>query len=207
MKYALTFIFGAAAGAVVSFFVTRSVERKKADEQIAAVTSKMHEIENDNDILRDVKQKSDVNLNKPYDELAKEEPVEYVQDGEGGPIVKVTEIDYNAISNAKKPVKVKPIKAEDMIQSVDEQKYYDYVNNKNYGESNFTFYQGDGVLVDEETGMRVSSPEKYVGSHGVDAMRKVSVEEVYYVDQKDEIVNCIAISEDSYYEDEPEDDE
>ena len=51
------------------------------------------------------------------------------------------------------------------------------------------------------------NPEKYVGPNGVDAMKECSVEEVYFVDEKDEIINCITIAEDSYYGSEPETDE
>lgn len=198
MKYAISFIVGAVVGATVSYFITSKCERKKADEQIAAVTSKMKELKDEDGInivpgFVNRKKENDI----PVEAVANNEPT--------SPIVKVTEIDYNAISNAKKPVKKKENFKEEIIQ-VDEHKYYDCVNNKNYGESIFTFYQGDGVLVDEETGRRVFDPEKYVGPHGVDAMRKVSVEEVYYADEKDEIINCITISEDSYYEDEPEND-
>ena len=198
MKYAISFIVGAVVGATVSYFITSKCERKKADEQIAAVTSKMKELKDEdgiNIVPGFVKKENDIPVE--VEAVANNEPT--------SPIVKVTEIDYNAISNAKKPVKKKENLREEILQ-VDEHKYYDYVNNKNYGESIFTFYQGDGVLVDEETGRRVFDPEKYVGPHGVDAMRKVSVEEVYYADEKDEIVNCITISEDSYYEDEPEND-
>lgn len=198
MKYAISFIVGAVVGATVSYFITSRCERKKADEQIAAVTSKMKELKDEdgiNIVNGFVKKENDI----------PEETVAVANNEPTSPIVKVTEIDYNAISNAKKPVKKKENLMEEILQ-VDEHKYYDYVNNKNYGESIFTFYQGDGVLVDEETGRRVFDPEKYVGPHGVDAMRKVSVEEVYYADEKDEIVNCITISEDSYYEDEPEND-
>ena len=198
MKYAISFIVGAVVGATVSYFITSRCERKKADEQIAAVTSKMKELKDEdgiNIVPGFVKKENDIPVE--VEAVANNEPT--------SPIVKVTEIDYNAISNAKKPVKKKENLREEILQ-VDEHKYYDYVNNKNYGESIFTFYQGDGVLVDEETGRRVFDPEKYVGPHGVDAMRKVSVEEVYYADEKDEIVNCITISEDSYYEDEPEND-
>lgn len=198
MKYAISFIVGAVVGATVSYFITSRCERKKADEQIAAVTSKMKELKDEdgiNIVNGFVKKENDI----------PEETVAVANNEPTSPIVKVTEIDYNAISNAKKPVKKKENLREEILQ-VDEHKYYDYVNNKNYGESIFTFYQGDGVLVDEETGRRVFDPEKYVGPHGVDAMRKVSVEEVYYADEKDEIVNCITISEDSYYEDEPEND-
>ena len=198
MKYAISFIVGAVVGATVSYFITSRCERKKADEQIAAVTSKMKELKDEdgiNIVPGFVKKENDIPVEA--EAVANNEPT--------SPIVKVTEIDYNAISNAKKPVKKKENLREEILQ-VDEHKYYDYVNNKNYGESIFTFYQGDGVLVDEETGRRVFDPEKYVGPHGVDAMRKVSVEEVYYADEKDEIVNCITISEDSYYEDEPEND-
>ena len=198
MKYAISFIVGAVVGATVSYFITSRCERKKADEQIAAVTSKMKELKDEdgiNIVPGFVKKENDIPVEA--EAVANNEPT--------SPIVKVTEIDYNAISNAKKPVKNKENLREEILQ-VDEHKYYDYVNNKNYGESIFTFYQGDGVLVDEETGRRVFDPEKYVGPHGVDAMRKVSVEEVYYADEKDEIVNCITISEDSYYEDEPEND-
>lgn len=198
MKYAISFIVGAVVGATVSYFITSRCERKKADEQIAAVTSKMKELKDEdgiNIVPGFVKNENDIPVE--VEAVANNEPT--------SPIVKVTEIDYNAISNAKKPVKNKENLREEILQ-VDEHKYYDYVNNKNYGESIFTFYQGDGVLVDEETGRRVFDPEKYVGPHGVDAMRKVSVEEVYYADEKDEIVNCITISEDSYYEDEPEND-
>ena len=198
MKYAISFIVGAVVGATVSYFITSRCERKKADEQIAAVTSKMKELKDEdgiNIVPGFVKKENDIPVE--VEAVANNEPT--------SPIVKVTEIDYNAISNAKKPVKNKENLREEILQ-VDEHKYYDYVNHKNYGESIFTFYQGDGVLVDEETGRRVFDPEKYVGPHGVDAMRKVSVEEVYYADEKDEIVNCITISEDSYYEDEPEND-
>lgn len=198
MKYAISFIVGAVVGATVSYFITSRCERKKADEQIAAVTSKMKELKDEdgiNIVPGFVKKENDIPVE--VEAVANNEPT--------SPIVKVTEIDYNAISNAKKPVKKKENLREEILQ-VDEHKYYEYVNNKNYGESIFTFYQGDGVLVDEETGRRVFDPEKYVGPHGVDAMRKVSVEEVYYADEKDEIVNCITISEDSYYEDEPEND-
>lgn len=198
MKYAISFIVGAVVGATVSYFITSRCERKKADEQIAAVTSKMKELKDEdgiNIVPSFVKKENDIPVE--VEAVANNEPT--------SPIVKVTEIDYNAISNAKKPVNKKENLREEILQ-VDEHKYYDYVNNKNYGESIFTFYQGDGVLVDEETGRRVFDPEKYVGPHGVDAMRKVSVEEVYYADEKDEIVNCITISEDSYYEDEPEND-
>lgn len=198
MKYAISFIVGAVVGATVSYFITSKCERKKADEQIAAVTSKMKELKDEdgiNIVPGFVKKENDIPVE--VEAVANNEPT--------SPIVKVTEIDYNAISNANKPVKKKENLREEILQ-VDEHKYYDYVNNKNYGESIFTFYQGDGVLVDEETGRRVFDPEKYVGPHGVDAMRKVSVEEVYYADEKDEIVNCITISEDSYYEDEPEND-
>lgn len=198
--HVISFIVGAVVGATVSYFITSKCERKKADEQIAAVTSKMKELKDEdgiNIVPGFVKREKENDIPVEVEAVANNEPT--------SPIVKVTEIDYNAISNAKKPVKNKENLREEILQ-VDEHKYYDYVNNKNYGESIFTFYQGDGVLVDEETGRRVFDPEKYVGPHGVDAMRKVSVEEVYYADEKDEIVNCITISEDSYYEDEPEND-
>jgi hypothetical protein len=190
MKGIIGFVIGAAVGSVASYFVTREIERKKANEQIAAVTDKMNELKENNDILKDVRHKSDTNLEKSYEDIAKVPE---------GPILANNTVDYAAIANSKK-VKAPKSNEDVMIKEIDEQKYYDCVNNKNYGESVFTFYQGDGVLVDEETGMRVSNPEKYVGPNGVDAMKRVSVEEVYYADEKDEIINCITITEDSYYE-------
>lgn len=194
MKYFVTFVVGAVVGATVSYFITRHVERKNADDQIAAVTDKMREIKG---FVKETDDIPVVNLKTPDDVKEYDEPTT--------PIITLSEIDYSAISNAKKPAK-KINKASYDILQVDEQKYYDYINNKSYGEFAFTFYQGDGVLVNEETGNRVLDPEKYVGPNGVDAMRKVSVEEVYYVDERDEIINCITISEDTYYEEEPEDD-
>lgn len=190
------FVVGAVVGATVSYFVTRKVERKNADDQIAAVTSKMNELKKDNDILKDVRKKSDANLEKPYDEIAKSPAAN-------------NDIDYNAISNSKKVVKeVKPIVEDERIKEIQEAEYYNCIKNKKYEESAFTFYQGDGVLVNEESGMRVSHPERYVGLHGVDAMKKINVEEIYFADTIDEIVNCITISNDSYYDEEyPEEDE
>ena len=183
MNY-LYFIAGAVAGAAVSYFVTRKVERKHADEQIEAVKAKLTEIKNDNEILKNARKNSDINLEKPYDEIAKSPAAN-------------NDIDYTKF--AKKPESPKKKEKDPKIKAISENEYFTYINNKSYSEAAFTFYQGDGSLVDEESGMIVIDPEKYVGPSGVDAMKEASVEEIYYVDEIDEIINCITISEDSYY--------
>ena len=162
----LTFVLGAAVGATVSYFIVSKSEHKKADEQIKAVTDKMAELQKDNDILRDVRIKSDKNLNKPYDTLLEPEKSETeVPDDESD--VK-QEIDYSAISKKNKAANV-VIKNDD-ITEITEHEYFNYINNKNYSETTFTFYQGDNTLVDDESGMAVHNPEKYVGASGVDAI-------------------------------------
>lgn len=192
----LTFVLGAAVGATVSYFIVSKSERKKADEQIKAVTDKMAELKKDNDILRDVRIKSDKNLNKPYDTLLEPaKPETEVPDDESD--VK-QEIDYSAISKKNKAANV-VIKNDD-ITEITEHEYFNYINNKNYSETTFTFYQGDNTLVDDESGIAVHNPERYVGASGVDAMSKLSVEETYFVDEMNEVVNCITISEDPYYD-------
>lgn len=187
MKGTFIFVLGAAVGAVASYFITRNVERKKADEQIAAVTAKMTAIKEDYDILKDVKK----NLNKPFAPV--EEPVTLSED-----VPPTQEIDYSAISKKNKASGIR-IKNDD-ITEITEHEYFNYINNKNYSETTFTFYQGDNTLVDDESGMAVHNPERYVGASGVDAMSKLSVEETYFVDEMNEVVNCITISEDPYYD-------
>ena len=187
MKGTFIFVLGATVGAVASYFITRNVERKKADEQVAAVTAKMAVIKEDYDILKDVKK----NLNKPFAPV--DEPVALSED-----VVPNQEIDYSAISKKNKAANV-VIKNDD-ITEITEHEYFNYINNKNYSETTFTFYQGDNTLVDDESGMAVHNPEKYVGASGVDAMSKLSVEETYFVDEMNEVVNCITISEDPYYD-------
>ena len=187
MKGTFIFVLGATVGAVASYFITRNVERKKADEQVAAVTAKMAAIKEDYDILKDVKK----NLNKPFAPV--DEPVALPED-----VAPNQEIDYSAISKKNKAANV-VIKNDD-ITEITEHEYFNYINNKNYSETTFTFYQGDNTLVDDESGMAVHNPEKYVGASGVDAMSKLSVEETYFVDEMNEVVNCITISEDPYYD-------
>lgn len=197
MKGIVGFVAGAAVGAVVSYLITCKVERDKATQQIDAVKAKMSELKEDNDILRDVRKKAQENYEKPFYKIA--ETAE--------PENKNNTVEYNKVFKPKEVVKdVKD--AIPGIKQVDESGYFQYIQNKSYGESVFTFYQGDGSLVDEETGMKVINPEKYVGPNGVDAMKECTVEEVYFVDEKDEIINCITIAEDSYYDKtEPETDE
>ena len=88
----------------------------------------------------------------------------------------------------------------DDITEITEHEYFNYINNKNYSETTFTFYQGDNTLIDDESGRAVHDPEKYVGASGVDAMSKLTVEETYFVDEMNEVVNCVTIAEDSYYD-------
>ena len=189
MKGIIGFVAGAAVGAVVSYLITCKVERDKATQQIDAVKAKMSELKEDNDILRDVRKKAEKNYEKPFYKITD------VPEQEN----KNNDVEYNKVFKPKEVVKdVKD--AIPGIKQVDESGYFQYIQNKSYGESVFTFYQGDGSLVDEETGMKVINPEKYVGPNGVDAMRECTVEEVYFVDEKDEIINCITIAEDSYYD-------
>lgn len=189
MKGIVGFVAGAAVGAVVSYLITCKVERDKATQQIDAVKAKMSELKEDNDVLRDVRKKAQENYEKPFYKIAD------VPEQEN----KNNEVEYNKVFKPKEVVKdVKD--AIPGIKQVDESGYFQYIQNKSYGESVFTFYQGDGSLVDEETGMKVINPEKYVGPNGVDAMKECTVEEVYFVDEKDEIINCITIAEDSYYD-------
>jgi len=195
MKGVIGFIVGAVAGAAVSYFVTSKIERTKANEQIEAVKAKMTELKEDNDILRDVRQKATANYNKPFEPLAKFEKVTEEANNK---------IDYNEIST-NKVKKPQVVKEDQEIHEVDEHSYFNYVTNKKFNEAAYTFYQGDGTLVDETSGMRVINPEKYVGEHGVDAMTDASVEEVFYVDEENKIVNCINISEDSYYDEDDSD--
>jgi uncharacterized membrane-anchored protein YhcB (DUF1043 family) len=196
MKGVIGFVVGAVVGATVSYFVTSKIERTKASEQIEAVKSKMTELKEDNDILRDVRQKATANYNKPFEPLAKEKE-EVTETANNG-------VNYNEIST-NKVKKPQVVKEDQGIREVDEHSYFNYVSNKKFNEAAYTFYQGDGTLVDETSGMRVINPEKYVGEHGVDAMTDASVEEVFYVDEENKIVNCINISEDSYYDEDDSD--
>jgi len=189
MRGALAFIFGAVTGATVSYFVTAKIERDKATDQIEAVKAKMAELKEDNDILRDVRQKAEANYEKPIEMIVPEESA--------------GETDYNAISVKKKKSKPKVVKEEE-IKQVDEHAYFTYINSKDFEEKVFTFYQGDNSLVDEETGMLVPDPERFVGADGVDAMSKLTVEETYYADEANKSISCITISEDSYYGSEEE---
>lgn len=195
MKGVIGFVVGAVVGATVSYFVTSKIERTKANEQIEAVKAKMTELKEDNDILRDVRQKATTNYNKPFEPLAKVKEVTEASNNK---------IDYNEIST-NKVKKPQVVKEDQEIHEVDEHSYFNYVTNKKFNEAAYTFYQGDGTLVDETSGMRVINPEKYVGEHGVDAMTDASVEEVFYVDEENKIVNCINISEDSYYDEDDSD--
>ena len=197
MKGVIGFVVGAVVGATVSYFVTSKIERTKANEQIEAVKSKMTELKEDNDILRDVRQKATANYNKPFEPLAKEKEEVKEEVANNG-------VNYNEIST-NKVKKPQVVKEDQGIREVDEHSYFNYVSNKKFNEAAYTFYQGDGTLVDETSGMRVINPEKYVGEHGVDAMTDASVEEVFYVDEENKIVNCINISEDSYYDEDDSD--
>ena len=136
MKGIVGFVAGAAVGAVVSYLITCKVERDKATQQIDAVKAKMSELKEDNDILRDVRKKAQENYEKPFYKIAETSPV------------KNNETEYNKIYKPKEVVKdVKD--AEPGIKQVDEAGYFQYIQNKSYGESVFTFYQGDGSLVDQ----------------------------------------------------------
>ena len=179
----VAFALGAAAGSAVSYFIFRKKFQKEADDQIKEVRAKMSELQNDNDILRDVRHKASENYNKSFDQIAKS--------AEGN-----NEVDYTAITK-KYNNESKVVKSD--IKSVDEHEYFDYIKNKSFEEKVFTFYQGDESLVDEDSGMLVPDPEKYVGADGVDAMSQSTVEEIYFVDEMNSLINCVSISEDSYY--------
>lgn len=189
MKNIFTFMLGAAVGAVASYFITSHIERKKADEQIEAVTVKMGELKEDNDILRDVRQKATANMNKPFSSIV--EPVTPSEE-----VPPNQQIDYTSYSKKSNPGIIR----NDDITEITQHEYFNFINNKGYSETTFTFYQGDCTLVDDESGRAVNDPTKYVGASGVDAMSKLSVEETYFVDEVNEIVNCITIAEDSYYD-------
>ncbi|MBO7453495.1 MAG: hypothetical protein J6U54_24440 [Clostridiales bacterium] len=191
MKSVFAFVLGAAVGAVASYIITSKKDQKKADEQIAAVTAKMSQLKEDNDILRDIRKKAAENYNKPFAPIA--QPVAQSED-----VPPNMEIDYSAISKKEKTSSVM-IKNDD-ITEITEHEYFNYINNKNYSETTFTFYQGDNTLIDDESGRAVHDPEKYVGASGVDAMSKLTVEETYFVDEMNEVVNCVTIAEDSYYD-------
>jgi hypothetical protein len=184
----VTFIIGAAVGSAASYFIFKKKFQKDADAQIAAVKSKMAEIQESSDILKDAKAKAEANHNKSFDDISKdpeEKPDDYT--------------DYSAISSKNKPMKNNKKISDDGIRSIIEHDYYNYINNKNFAEKIFTFYQGDSSLVDEETGVIVPDADTYVGANGVDAMNKSLVEEMYFVDEKKKTINCVSISEDSYY--------
>lgn len=189
MKGAFIFIVGAAVGSVASYFILKKKFQKEADEQIEAVKEKMSELQNDNDILRDVRHKATENYHKSFDPIAKS--------AEGN-----NDMDYSSITKKYNPA-AKKVNTD--IVNVNEHEYFDYINNKGFNEKVFTFYQGDDSLVDEDSGMLVVDAEKYIGANGVDAMSKVTVEEVYFVDEANAVINCVTVSEDSYYgSEEPE---
>ena len=194
MKGTFIFMLGAAVGAAASYFITSRSIRKQADEEIEAVRIRMTELQKDNDILKDVRRKAEENYNKPFTPIVEpEEPVTPSED-----VIPNQEIDYSAIS--RKTGSSSPVIKKNGITEISQNEYFNYINNKNYSETTFTFYQGDNTLVDDETGMAVHDPEKYVGASGVDAMSKLTVEETYFVDEDNSMINCITIAEDSYYD-------
>ena len=186
MNNAISFVVGAAVGAVASYFIFKKKFQKDADDQIAEVKVKMAELKEMNDILHGAKEKAEINYNKPMDVPVSTDDTNVVT-------------DYNAISNARKAKLAKKKKEETTgIRSVSEAEYYNYVNDKKYDEKLFTFYQGDSNLVDDDTELAVVAPEEFVGPNGVDAMKDSSVEEMYFVDEERDTVYTISISEDSY---------
>lgn len=188
MKTVISFVVGAAVGSAASYFIFKKKFQADADAQIKEVRENdariIAELSEDNNFLRDVRKKASENYNKPFEPIAKSV--------EGN-----NEVDYHAISAKKN--KVPKVNITEDIKSITEPEYFDRINNKEFVEKAFTFYQGDNSLVDEESGLIVSEPDDILGTGGVDAISKIDVEEVYYSDDINKIVNCIIISEDSYY--------
>lgn len=185
MNNALAFVVGAVVGATASYFIFKKKFQKEADDQIAEVKAKMSELKESNDILKVARQNADINYNKPFDAIAPESEEE-----------PAGETNYSAISNKKKRTNVKAETQE--VHKVTEVDYYNLVDKKKYDERVFTFYQGDGQLVDDDTELAVVDPEEFLGPNGVDAIRNVSAEEVYFADDENKSVYTIMISEDSY---------
>ena len=186
MNNALSFVVGVTVGAVASYFIFKKKFQQDADNQIAEVKAKMSELKESNDILKVARQNADINYNKSFDAIAK--PVAEEPAGE---------VDYNAISTKKKVKVVKESQSQD-VHKITDTEYYNLVDKKKYDEKVFTFYMGDHQLVDDETELAVVDPEEFLGPNGVDAIRDVSSEEVYFVDDDKKSVYTIMISEDSY---------
>lgn len=177
----ITFIVGAAVGSVASYFIFKKKFQTDADLQIKEVRNKLTELKEANEFLHTARVKSDQNMNKPYEPIAKA-PEE-------------NRIDYNSISSKKHTKEEDP---NEEIHQISEHEYYECIENKKYSEKIFTFYQGDNQLVDDETESAVYDPEMFLGPHGVDVMSGINVEETFFIDNKSKMVYTIAVSEDSY---------
>ena len=186
MNNGIIFVAGAAVGAVASYFIFKGKFQKDADQQITEVKAKMSEIKSSNDILKEAKNKADANYNKPVDMIAGDLAEEEHEVTEG--------IDYASYSKKNRQSK----QVSDVIHIISQHEYYDYVEKKKFDEKLFTFYQGDSQLVDDETELTVANPELFVGPNGVDAMIGSTVEETYFLDEKNKTVCTVTISEDSY---------